>query len=424
MEINKIVVNDKDPDKKINVAAYCRVSTDNTDQLESLDAQRSHYESFIRLHSDWKYAGTYYDSGVTGTKADIRDGLQNMISDCHAGKIGLILIKSVSRLARNTVDCLNIIRDLKNIGVSVYFEKENINTSRMDGELMLTLLSSMAEEESASISQNVKWSVKNNFRNNSFKQVYMPYGYKKDTDGNMIVDSEKAEIVRQIFYACISGQSTHSIANMLNQINIPTSRNVKWSSTSVRGIIGNERYTGDAVFQKTYTDSRFKRHRNKGEVDQYFAQNHHEAIVSHDTFEKANAVIAQRASEKGILTGNEKYHTRYAFSGKIICGECGDKFKRRIHDKGSEIAWTCATHIEDKNKCSIKYVRDDEIKAAFVTMLNKLIFSRKVLLLPYLHELKDSNPNNKVMDELKNNLAQNNSKYDILRNPVCYNRCQ
>ena len=332
MEINKIVVNDKDPDKKINVAAYCRVSTDNTDQLESLDAQRSHYESFIRLHSDWKYAGTYYDSGVTGTKADIRDGLQNMISDCHAGKIGLILIKSVSRLARNTVDCLNIIRDLKNIGVSVYFEKENINTSRMDGELMLTLLSSMAEEESASISQNVKWSVKNNFRNNSFKQVYMPYGYKKDTDGNMIVDSEKAEIVRQIFYACISGQSTHSIANMLNQINIPTSRNVKWSSTSVRGIIGNERYTGDAVFQKTYTDSRFKRHRNKGEVDQYFAQNHHEAIVSHDTFEKANAVIAQRASEKGILTGNEKYHTRYAFSGKIICGECGDKFKRRIYE--------------------------------------------------------------------------------------------
>lgn len=402
--------------KKLRVAAYCRVSTDNTDQLESLETQKSHYESLIQLHTEWGFAGLYYDSGITGTKADIREGLQNLLTACRIGKVDLILVKSISRFSRNTTDCLSIVRELINIGVTIYFEKENINTSEMKSELILSILSSMAEDESASISQNEKWSVQRRMAAGIYKMPYVPYGYQRDGDGYMIIEPNEARVVRFIFTAVLAGQGTDAIAAALTKQHVPTRKGGKWSGSTVREIIVNEKYVGDALFQKIYTDDTFQRHINHGEVKTFLVSEHHAPIISRDTFERANALIRQRSKEKGIVRETGKYQHRYAFSGKIICGMCGDKYKRWIHS-GAEIAWVCSAHIADIGKCSAKYVRDDILKAAFITMLNKLIFSRKILLRPLYESIRSESTDESVqrMQELQKMLEKNTEKKNTLR---------
>ncbi|MCM1008478.1 MAG: recombinase family protein [Ruminococcus flavefaciens] len=417
MNISVIEAKEISHDKKLKVAAYCRVSTEFSDQLESLETQKAHYETMIRRNPSWEYAGLYYDAGLSGVKTAGRDGLQKLLADCHTGKIDRILTKSISRFSRNTVDILEIVRILLDMNISIYFEKENVDSSAMDGEMLLTILGSIAENESVSISQNVKWSIKKKFRSGTFKASYLPLGYTKDEHGDMVIQPEEAEIVRWIFESAINGSSTHKIAKMLREKNVPTRKGGMWSASTVRDIITNEKYMGDALFQKTYTDESFHRHTNKGEVEKTLVQGHHEPIVSKETFDKANAVMMQRSSEKGIVRGTDKYQARYAFSGKIICGECGGTFKRRIHDHGSEIAWTCRTHIDDIQKCSMKFVSDKFIKAAFVTMLNKLIFAHKLVLLPYIEELKRKGKSDHFDDvqRLQENLQKNTSQRDNLR---------
>ena len=316
--------------KKLRVAAYCRVSTDSDAQLESLDTQKEHYKNYITSRDDWAFAGLYFDEGITGTKADKRPMLLQLIEDCKAKKIDFVITKSISRLSRNTTDCLEIVRTLLSLDIPIYFEKENINTGSMESELFLSILSSMAEGESASISENNKWSIKKRFLDGTYKLGYVPYGYRWK-DGEILVDPEQAEIVKRIFRELLSGKGTEAIAKELNQEQVPTKKSGRWTSTSIRDIIRNEKYTGDCIFQKTYTDSNFNRHKNDGHLDQYYVPDHHEAIISHEDFEAASALIEQRASEKGIKKGNAKYQQRYAFSGKIICSECGNTFRRRIH---------------------------------------------------------------------------------------------
>ena len=284
--------------KKRRVAAYCRVSTDNKDQLESLETQKAHYESYILLHSEWEYAGLYYDTGITGTKAEIRDGLQNLLTACRIGKVEHILVKSISRLSRNTTDCLSIVRELLNIGVTIYFEKENIDTGDMESELILSILSSMAEEESASISKNEKWSIQRRMAAGTYKMGYVPYGYQRDENGDMAIEPAEAGVVRFIFRTLLAGNSTDTIASALQQQGIHTRKGGKWSGSTVRDIIVNEKYVGDALFQKTYTDESFRRHNNHGEVKTYLVSEHHEAIISRGDFDKANALIRQRGKEK------------------------------------------------------------------------------------------------------------------------------
>ena len=402
---------------KKRVAAYCRVSTDNSDQLESLETQKSHYESLIQLHSEWEYAGLYFDSGITGTKADIREGLQDLLTACRMGKIDHILVKSISRFSRNTTDCLSMVRELLKIGVTVYFEKENINTGEMESELFLSILSSMAEDESASISKNEKWSVQRRMAAGTYKMPYVPYGYMRDENGGMIINPEEEKTVRFIFEQILSGQGTDAIAAALEQQQIPTRKGGKWSGSTVRDIISNEKYIGDVLFQKTYTDDMFHRHNNHGELKTYLVSEHHEPIISRETFERANALILQRSKEKGIIRETGKYQNRFAFSGKIICGICSDKYKRRIHNNGTEIAWVCNTHITDIKRCSAKYVRDDVLKAAFITMFNKLIFSRKMLLRPLYDSLKSDSADESIqrMNELKLLLEKNLEKRYRLR---------
>lgn len=377
---------------KLKVAAYCRVSTDSDEQLVSLQAQKSHYETYIKANPEWEYVGLYYDEGISGTKKENRSELLRMISDCEKKKIDFIITKSISRFARNTTDCLEMVRKLIDLGVFIYFEKENINTQSMESELMLSILSGLAESESISISENNKWAIQRRFQNGTFKISCPPFGYE-NIDGHMIVNPKQAEIVKYIFAEALCGNGTQKIAKDLNHQGIPSKKSGHWTATTIRGILTNEKYTGDVVLQKTYTDSRFNRHINYGEKNMYLIENHHEAIISHEDFEAVDAVINQRAKEKGIIKHTSKYLNRYPFSGKVICSECGSTFKRRIHSSGARkyIAWCCNKHIRQVTECSMQFIRDDDIKTAFVMMMNKLIFGQKFILRPLLDGLRNQN---------------------------------
>lgn len=383
--ITKIDAAESAPQKKLRVAAYARVSTDSDEQLISLEAQKNHYEKYIKARRDWEYAGLYYDEGISGTKMAKRDGLLRMLADCDKGLIDYILIKSISRFSRNTVEFIETVRSLYSKGIYIFFEKENIDTGKMESELMLSILSGLAESESHSISENTKWSVQKRFRNGTYKFGYTPYGYRND-NGEMVVVEEQAEVVRWIFHQVLAGAGTLQIAKELNRKGIPSKKGGKWESGVIRALIANEKYIGDVLMQKTYSDERFTRHTNNGELPMYYLENHHEAIVSRETFDAANAMIERNGKEKGVVIGTQKYLNRYAFSGKVYCGECGGKMKRiKVSDY---FGYGCNTHISESDKCGMKTVREEAIKAAFVTMLNKLVFARKQLLAVYAEELK------------------------------------
>lgn len=401
--------------KKIRVAAYCRVSTDHDDQRESLETQKQHYEAWIKMHSDWEFAGVFYDFGITGTKADVRDGLQALMYECRIGRINYVLTKSISRFSRNTSDCLSLVRELLSYNIPIYFEKENIDTGSMESELVLSILSSMAQDESESISKNVKWSAKKRFSNGTYKFSCVPYGYIKDENGNMVIEPSEADIVTQIFNLVVSGKGTYRIAQELNKNAVPTRKGSKWTTTTLLDILSNEKYIGEAKFQKTYTDDSFHRHKNKGKLDSPVAHEHHEPIISKELFYQAQQVIQQRAKERGIQKGSGVYQKRYCFSGKMICGECGGKFKRQTLCSG--IAWVCSTHLYDIENCSIKSIRDDVIKAAFLTMMNKLIFGRKLMLRPFYDSLKlmNSDENFQRVLTIKKLLQRNSDRKNDLR---------
>lgn len=368
---------------KLRVAAYARVSTDSDEQLLSLKAQREHYENYIKSNPEWDFAGLYYDEGISGTKKEKRPELLRMIRDCQRGRIDLIITKSISRFARNTMDCLELVRQLIDIGVFIYFEKENLNTGDMESELMLSILSGFAAEESASISQNTTWSISKKFQNGTYIIGRPPYGYA-NVNGEMVIVPEEAEIVKRIFSECLSGKGGDLIAKSLNRDKIPSRRGNQWRAGTVIDMLRNEKYKGDVLFQKTYTDSNFNHRLNKGEKDQFYCKNHHEPIVSREVFSKAQNMITQRMKNKNKSANTKVYQNRYVWSGRIICGECGSKFKRRTnYSTGrSYIAWSCTGHIEDKNSCSMLFLRDVEIKATFATMMNKLAYSRKIILGP------------------------------------------
>jgi len=419
--ITRIEANDKlqKVPKKLRVAAYARVSTDSREQLISLEIQKNHYETYIKSNPNWKYVGLYYDEGVSGTNMAKRDGLLKMLSDCEKGLIDFIIIKSISRFSRNTTECLEAVRKLIKLKVFIYFEKENINTGNMDSELLLTIFSSLAESESVSIGENESWAIVKRFKNGTFKISYPPYGYR-NVDGKMVVDEAEAEIIRFIFAQCLSGKGGLKIAKSLREKKVPTKRGGNWSSTTVKGILKNEKYTGDALLQKTFTDSNFNRHYNKGEKPQYYVKDHHEAIISKENFEAVQAIIAQRAKEKNIVVEDEKYLNRYPFSGKIKCSECGATWKRRTHTscKTKYYAYTCKTHLADKSKCNQLYIRETDFEEAFVTMMNKLIFSKKVLLKPFLNSLKciDQNDVLAQIGKLETTLEENFDRRQVIAN--------
>lgn len=407
--------------RKIRVAAYCRVSTSQDDQLISLAAQRSHYETYIRQNPDWEYVGVYYDEGLTGTKKENRPALLRLMQDAEHGLIDLIITKSISRFSRNTTDCLELIRRLKELHVAIFFEKENINTGSMENEVVLSIMSSLAESESFSLAENEKWSKRNKFRNGSYKFSAPPYGYDC-VDGELRVNLKEAAVVKRIYAEFLSGKGSSTIAKELEEEHVPTQRQGQWSATMIRNMLRNEKYTGDALFQKTYTDAQFHTHQNHGELDQYYVEDHHEALVSHEDFEKAQALIDLHAEEKSVMRETQKYRKRYVFSGKIICGECGSTMRRVIRHPNAKdtcIAWTCKTHIKDRTECKMKSIKEKAIQDAFVLMMNKLVFGRHQILeplLPAVQQLRQTDLLQQLddMDEQLQGLAEQRRTLEIL----------
>ena len=282
-----------DQKKKIRVAAYCRVSTFRETQQSSIDNQRWYYEWLAGQHDDWDLVDIYCEAGVSGTHMGNRTELQRLLMDCRRGLIDLVVTKSISRLSRNVTDCLEIVRQLLGMDVYVYFEKENIHTGHMESEFFLSVMSSLAEEESLSIAKNSRWAARKRFENGSFKLSNAPYGYKLE-DGNLVILPEEAEIVKLIFQRVTEGVGARRIAQELNDKMIPTKMGGRWHRGTIFHILTNEIFTGDFLMGKNYKDDFYKKHRNYGEYDQFLIEDHHPAIISRELFEKVRQICQAR----------------------------------------------------------------------------------------------------------------------------------
>lgn len=363
------------------VAGYARVSTDHDEQLTSYEAQVDYYTNYIKAHDDWEYAGIYTDEGITATSIKKRKGFNQMVSDALEGKIDLIITKSVSRFARNTVDSLTTIRKLKAHGVEIYFEKENIWTLDSKGELLITLMSSMAQEESRNISENVKWGHRKRFADGKVSVSYGQFlGYEKGEDGKMVVNPEQAQIVKYIYAWFLEGESYHAIAKRLTERGIPTpGGKAKWRQAVVKSILSNEKYKGDALLQKTYIVDFLTRKskKNEGEIPQYYVENDHEAIISPETFQEVQDEIARR-DKQGL-----NYSGVSPFSSKIKCGECGGWYGAKVwhsNDKYRRVVYRCNSKYEGNQKCKTPTIIEDDIKNGFITALNKMLSNKDEIL--------------------------------------------
>ena len=363
------------------VAAYARVSTDSEEQLTSYEAQVDYYTRYIHNKPDWQFVDVYTDEGISATNTKHREGFNRMVADALDGKIDLIVTKSVSRFARNTVDSLTTVRKLKDAGVEVYFEKENIWTLDSKGELLITIMSSLAQEESRSISENVTWGQRKRFADG---KVSIPYGqflgYRKGADGLPEIVPEEAEIVRNIYRMCIEGKSTNAIAKHLTQQGIPTpaGKNV-WQRTTVESILRNEKYKGSALLQKKFTvDFLQKKMKvNEGEVPQYYVEHSHEAIIQPAEWEKAQLELARRK------TSPRRTQCNSPFAGKIICGDCGEIFGSKVWHSNSKYRrtiWQCNAKYKGDTHCSTPHLYEHDLKEHFITALSELLTDREVLL--------------------------------------------
>jgi len=341
---------------KLRVCAYCRVSTDQINQQNSLSAQVEHYTNLIKNNRAWDFAGIYIDDGISGKNAAKRPEFMRMIQDAGNKKFDLIITKSISRFARNTIDCLETVRKLKTIGIAIQFEKESINTLTAESELMLSILSSVAEEELASISQNMRWSNQRRFKKGKFSVTTKRFlGYDKDRDGNLIISDEQANTIRRIFNDYISGLGAFRIAKGLEADEIKNIfGKVKWAESSIRDILKNEKYVGDARLQKKITTDTYYRKKNTGEAPMYYVKDSHPAIITREYFEKAQELMVERGKSKGNMEGDrEKYQKRYAFTSTIECGHCGKTYKRHIDNCGNvaeSVCWVCSTYINRRKK--------------------------------------------------------------------------
>ncbi len=390
-ENRSITVRESSPEKKakkIRTAAYCRVSTNHTNQLGSIEMQVAHYKEMIQAHEDWELTEIYYEAGVSGTTWQSRHELNRLLEDCRLGKIDLILTKSISRFARNTADLLGMVRYLLSINVHILFEKEQIDTSKMEGELILTILASLAEDESFSISKNEKWSVSKRFSTGTYRYSTAPYGYDL-FDGTFVINIDEACVIRYIFDAALRGKGSPAIARLLNEHHIPTKKggDGKWHAGTILNILKNPVYTGDILMQKTFSkkeEGRFQRKANKGQLPKYVMEDHHASIISHETFQQVEQVIKQRGSEKNNQ-GNTS--TKYIFTGKIICGCCQAPMKRTSAKRksGAKHYRACKKHSKS---CHITPVHEKSIENAFMTMLHKLQFAMELILDPYMFSLE------------------------------------
>lgn len=366
---------------KRKVAAYARVSTDHEDQQNSYEAQCDYYTTYIQGNNEWEFVGIYADEGISGTSTKRRDGFNNMVEDALAGKIGLILTKSVSRFARNTVDSLTTIRKLKEHGTEVYFEKENIWTFDSKGELLLTIMSSLAQEESRSISLNVTWGQRKRFADGKPTVPFGRFlGYDRGEHGEMVINEGEANTVRIIYAEFLAGLSFTAIAKKLTNLGIKSpAGNDIWNSSTVKSILTNEKYKGCALLQKGYTADYLtkKRVKNDGAVPQYYVEDSHPFIIEPAVFDRVQDLINIRSQTKGFSGCS-------IFSSKIKCGCCGGWYGSKVWhstDRYRKVIWRCNAKYKDKtHKCGTPHLTEGEIKAAFIRMVNKLSTERKPIL--------------------------------------------
>jgi len=367
------------------VCAYCRVSTDTEEQLSSYEAQVGYYEEYIKKRPDWEFVGIYADEGITGTNTKNRTEFKRMIDDCLAGRIDLVVTKSISRFARNTLDCLRFVRMLKDKGVGVFFEKENIETLDSKGEVLLTILSSLAQDESRSISENSRWGIMRRFQQGKVRVNHKKFtGFDKDENGELIIDEKEAGIVRRIFTEYLAGKGCKTIGKGLDADGILTATGNKvWNESVIKQMLKNEKYAGDALLQKTITVDflTHKRILNNGQAQQFYVEDSHPAIISKETFQAVQREIDRR----GKLQGDDRsrYTNRYPFSGRIFCSECGSPFRRKSWGVGKykKPVWICRTRIEKGPKgCSIQAVDEEKLQEAFARAISQLMADRDAFI--------------------------------------------
>ena len=353
--IIKPTVNNK---RKKKVCAYARVSTDSLSQGESLENQIQYYENIISSNTEYEFIGIFADRGITGTTEN-RPEFQRMLGLCRNGSIDLIITKSISRFARNTAIMLQTVRELKDIGVEVRFEKENIDTLSGDGELMLTILSSFAQEESKNISDNINWRFKQKFQRGELVINEKRFlGYDKNQYGELVINQREAKVVRRIFEEYLSGKGSFTIAKELEKEGIPTAVGGKWSDTSILKILKNEKYRGDAILQKYYTPNHLTKTKvkNNGQIDSYYIEDNHSPIITREMWELVQENIKRRAEAKGNIQGDtDKYKRRYPLTGMLYCSKCGSSLIRRTWNSKfncKKIVWQCSNYIRNgKGAC-------------------------------------------------------------------------
>jgi len=403
---------------KTRVCAYCRVSTDNKEQESSYESQVFYYTNYINSRSDWTLVDIYADDGISGTSTAKREGFKRMIQDCMGGKIDMIITKSISRFARNTLDCLDYVRRLKEKGIAVFFEKENINTLDSKGEVLLSILSSLAQDESRNISENTRWGIVRQFeKGRVLVNTTRFLGYDKNEAGELIINEEEAKIVRRIFREYLEGKSYNAIAKGLMKDGIKTvTGNPKWWDSTISGILENEKYYGDALLQKTITVDflRHKRVDNKGQVEQYIIEGNHPPIISKEIFDRVQAEKARRAAKYNNVEGDrQKYSNKYPFSGKVFCGNCGNIYRRRqwnSNNPSRKFVWQCKTYIMNgKKACAAKAVDESVLKDAFVRVFNQLYENREDFIKTLIENIEKvllHKPSDREIEALENKIEE------------------
>lgn len=379
--------------RQLRVAAYYRVSTEEEEQQSSYEAQCHYYTDKIMTNPDWTMAGIFADEGITGTSARKRPEFLRMIRLCRQKKIDLVLTKSISRFARNTVDCLDYVRALRTLGIAVIFEKENINTLESDSEMLITLLGAFAQAESESISANVRWGKRQAMREGkTIIQYNRLYAYEKGEDGKPKIIQEQADVVRSIYDQYLSGASLRMIKDRLEAEQIPNvTGGSQWTITAIRSILTNEKYCGDVLLQKTYISDCISRKviRNTGQLPMYLVQNHHEGIVERKTFDAVQAEMARRSagkspSKKNAPTGMTSYASKYALSERLVCGECGTLYRRCTWSKQGRkrIVWRCVSRLDYGTKyCHNSPTLDEEpLQKAILAAINSVMSQKSTLI--------------------------------------------
>ena len=378
----------KEEKPKLKVAAYCRVSTDSDEQATSYGAQVEHYTNFIQKNDEWEFAGIFSDDGISGTNTKKREEFNRMIEECMAGHIDMIITKSISRFARNTLDCLKYIRQLKEKNIPVFFEKENINTMESKGEVLLTIMASLAQQESESLSKNVKLGLQFRYQNGEVQVNHNRFmGYTKDDKGHLVIEPEEAEIVKRIYLEYLQGASLKQIGEGLQEDGILTAAGkAKWRPETIKKILSNEKYIGDALLQKTYTVDVLtkKRVKNNGIVPQYYVENSHDPIIPRDLYMQVQEEMLRRANlHSGDNRKKRVYSSKYALSSIVYCPKCGDIYRRIAwSNRGKHsIVWRCVSRVEHgPSCCDAPTVQETDLQNAVVKAINLALGGKNEML--------------------------------------------